>query len=64
MATLKGGQPSDPMRQLYLKLDGSKTKCVICNQEVSNRIERLKAQRKHYLKQVTDSCVNTAIIAM
>ena len=31
MATLKGGRPSDPVRQLFLKLDGSKTKCVIYN---------------------------------
>jgi len=38
MATIKGGQPSDPVsvRQFFLKLDGSKPKCVICNQEAGN----------------------------
>ena len=61
MATLKGGRPSDPVRQFFLKLDGSTTKCVICNQEVSNMIEHLKIQRKLCSKQATDSCVNTKV---
>jgi len=60
-ATIKGGRPSDPVRQFVFKLDGSKTKCVISNREVSNRIERLKAHRKHCSKQATDSCVSTGV---
>ena len=61
MATIKGGRPSDPVRQFFLKLDGSKTKGVICNQEVSNRIERVKAPRKHGSKQATNPCVNIEV---
>ena len=61
MATIQGGRPSDPPRHFFLKLDGSKTKCLIFNQDVSNRSEHLKAHRKPCSKQATDSCVNTGV---
>ena len=45
MASLSG-RPSDPTRNLFLKVDGSKMKCVDCNSLVSDKIERLRNHRK------------------
>lgn len=46
MATVKGGRPGDPVRQFFQKLDGTKSKCVDCSEQVSSKIERLRAHRK------------------
>ena len=40
------GRPSDPIRSFFLKVDGSKMKCIDCNYLVSDKIERLRNHRK------------------
>ena len=41
-------RPSDPIRSFFLKVDGSKLRCIDCNYSVSNKIERLRNHRKRY----------------
>ena len=41
------GRPSDPTRSFFLKVEGSKARCIDCNSLVSNKIERLRNHRKH-----------------
>ena len=45
MASL-GGRPSDPTQSLFLKIDGTKVRCVDCKSLVSDKIERLRNHRK------------------
>ena len=39
MATIKGGRPGDPIRKFKKKLDGTKSKCIECGEQVSSKIE-------------------------
>ena len=43
-ATLR---PSDPTRSYFLKVEGSKARCIDCNSLVSNKLERLRNHRKY-----------------
>ena len=38
MASL-GGRPSDPTRSFFLKVDGTKVRCIDCRSLVSDKIE-------------------------
>ena len=40
-------RPSDPTRSFFLKVEGSKARCIDCNSLVTNKIERLRNHRKH-----------------
>lgn len=61
MATIRGGRPGDPIRQHFQKLDGSKSKCVDCKENVSNKIERLRAHRKRCPKATPEVSVLTGV---
>ena len=43
-----GGRPSDPIRTFFLKIDGTKMRCIDCNTYVSDKIERLRTHRKRF----------------
>ena len=43
---MSGGRPSDPIRSFFLKIEGTKMKCIDCNTYVSDKTERLRSHRK------------------
>ena len=44
---MTSGRPSDPTRSCFLKVEGSKARCIDCNSLVNNKIDRLRNYRKH-----------------
>ena len=44
--TSLGGRPSDPTRSFFLKVDGTKVRCIDGKYLVSDKIERLRNHRK------------------
>jgi len=44
MSTQKG-RPADPVRQFFVKVDGTKAKCINCDVLISNKIERLRSHQ-------------------
>ena len=64
MVIIIGDKPSDPVRQFFLTLDGSKSKYVIYNKQVSNRIEHLKAHRTQCSNQSTDTTMVRYVFSM
>ena len=43
---MSGGRPSEPIRSFFLKIEGTKMKCIDCNTYVSDKTERLRSHRK------------------